>query len=130
LPAVLEIIKRCRAVAHVAVESEAGVSLSLDDASSLPALVEELKQLGNVAIEKTRAILCLVGEGLHGSPGTAERVFSTTQDINMSLIKRDATGVSLLFLADEDRAAEAVLRIHEEFFEEHDIWDTIQHARH
>jgi aspartate kinase len=120
LPAALEIIRRRRVVAHGAVESEAGVSVSLDGASSLTALIEELKQLGNVDIEKTRAILCLVGEGLPGAPGTAERVFRTTQDINTSLIEQDTPGVSLLFLADEDKAAEAVLRIHEEFFNEPD----------
>jgi aspartate kinase len=115
LPAALEIIGRCRAVAYVVAQSDAGVSVSLDGAVSLPVVIEELKHLGDVNVEEARAILCLVGEGLLSAPSTAARILRTALDINMSLINQDAPSVSLLFLADEDKAAEAVCRIHEEF---------------
>ena len=94
------------------------VSLSLDDASSLPSIVEELEQLGTVRVEKGRAIICVVGEGLRGTPGIAARVFSTISDINVTLISQGASSINFTFAVEEEHVKEAVTRLHEAFFEE------------
>ncbi|MGH8524304.1 MAG: aspartate kinase, partial [Gammaproteobacteria bacterium] len=56
LHAIFEIFNRHRTVIDVVTTSEVSVSLSLDDASALPAIANELKQLGVVHIEQQRAI--------------------------------------------------------------------------
>src|SRR6185369_1798055 len=71
LRALFEVFDRHRTVIDVVTTSEVSVSLSLDDASSLPAIVAELEPLGTVRVEKGRAIICVVGEGLRGTPGIA-----------------------------------------------------------
>jgi aspartate kinase len=96
--------------------SEVSVSLSLDDASALPAIVDELKQLGTVRVEKGRAIICVVGEGLRGTPGIAASVFSTISDINVTLISQGASSINFTFAIEEARVEEAVRRLHEAFF--------------
>jgi aspartate kinase len=117
LRALFEVFDKHRTAVDVVTTSEVSVSLSLDDISALPAIVEELKQLGTVNVEEKRAILCIVGEGLRTTPGIAARIFSTISDINVSLISQGASRINLTFAVEEERAREAVIRLHREFFE-------------
>ena len=117
LRALFEIFDRHRTAVDVVTTSEVSVSLSLDDTTSLPSIVEDLKQLGSVSIEGKRAILCIVGEGLRSTPGIAARIFSTISNINVSLISQGASRINLTFAVEESRAREAVMRLHKEFFE-------------
>lgn len=116
LRALFEVFDRHRLVIDVVTTSEVSVSLSLDDAGALPSVVEELQQLGTVGIEKGRAIICVVGEGLRGTAGIEARVFSTISDINVSLISQGASSINFTFVIEEERVKEAVTRLHEEFF--------------
>jgi len=124
LRALFEVFDRHRTVVDVVTTSEVSVSLSLDDASALPAIVEELERLGTVRVEKGRAIICVVGEGLRGTPGIAARVFNTISDINVILISQGASSINFTFAIEEERVREAVTRLHEEFFA------TKRHKRH
>jgi aspartate kinase len=116
LRALFEVFERHRTVVDVVTTSEVSVSLSLDDATALPAIVAELEPLGIVRVEKGRAIICVVGEGLRGTPGIAARVFSTISDINVTLISQGASSINFTFAIEEERVKEAVGRLHEEFF--------------
>jgi len=115
LRALFEVFDRHRTVVDVVTTSEVSVSLSLDDASALPAIVAELEQLGSVRVEEGRAIICVVGEGLRGTPGIAARVFSTISDINVTLISQGASSINFTFAIEEERVKEAVTRLHKEF---------------
>lgn len=117
LRAIFEIFDRHRTAVDVVTTSEVSVSLSLDDASGLPAILEELKQLGEVEVETERAIICVVGEGLRSTPGIASRVFNTISDINVSLVSLGASSINLTFAVDEPHAREVVTRLHRAFFE-------------
>lgn len=117
LRAIFEIFDKYRTAVDVVTTSEVSVSLSLDDTTELPAIVDELERLGSVSIEAERAILCIVGEGLRSTPGIAARIFSTISDINVSLISQGASRINLTFAVEEARAREAVMRLHQEFFE-------------
>ena len=75
-------------------------------------------------LKKGRAIICVVGEGLRGTPGIAARVFSTISDINVTLISQGASSINFTFAIEEERVREAVTRLHEEFFA------TKRHKRH
>jgi aspartate kinase len=116
LRALFEVFERHRTVVDVVTTSEVSVSLSLDDASGLPSIVEELEDLGTVRVEKGRAIICVVGEGLRGTPGIAAKVFSTISDINVTLISQGASSINFTFAIEEERVNEAVKRLHHEFF--------------
>ena len=116
LRALFEVFDRHRTVVDVVTTSEVSVSLSLDNDGALPAVVEELEQLGTVRVEKGRATICVVGEGLRGTPGVAARVFSTISDINVTLISQGASSVNFTFAIEEARVVEAVKRLHDAFF--------------
>jgi len=57
LRALFEIFDRHRTAVDVVTTSEVSVSLSLDEASALPAIVAELEQLGTVNVKKGQAII-------------------------------------------------------------------------
>ena len=116
LRALFEVFDKHRTVVDVVTTSEVSVSLSLDDAERLPEIVEELELLGTVRVEKGRAIVCVVGEGLRGTPGIAGKVFSTISDINVSLISQGASSINFTFAVEEERVNEAVRRLHQAFF--------------
>src|SRR3989442_470956 len=110
--ALFEVFDRHELPVDVVATSEVSVSLTVDDAARLPAVVAELEALGDVQVQPRRAIICVVGEGLRSTPGIAARVFETIRDINVSLISQGASRVNLTFIVDEEHVAEAVVRLH------------------
>lgn len=118
LRAIFEIFDRHRVVVDVVTTSEVSVSLSLDKGNGLSPILAELEALGSVSVEQERAIVCVVGEGLRGTPGIAASVFSLIDDINISLISQGASSINLTFAIDEDHVAEAVGRLHNGLFEQ------------
>ena len=121
LRGLFEVFERHQTVVDVVTTSEVSVSLTVEDAQSLPTIVAELQPLGHVTVEAGRAIVCVVGEGLRNTPGIAARVFATVSDINVSLISQGASRVNLTFVVDEARVREVVLRLHEALFERQDV---------
>lgn len=117
LNAIFDIFNRHRTVVDVVTTSEVSVSLSLDDTTTLDAVINDLQPLGVVEVEEKRAIICVVGEGLRGTPGIAARIFSCLTDINVSLISQGASSINLTFVIEEENLSEAVSRLHRTFFE-------------
>ncbi|HSS18715.1 MAG TPA: lysine-sensitive aspartokinase 3 [Pyrinomonadaceae bacterium] len=121
-----EVFAEHKTAVDVVTTSEVSVSLSLDDITSLPEIVTALEKLGSVTIEEKCAIICVVGEGLRSTPGIAARVFSTINDINVSLISQGASRINLTFAVEEARVRETVARLHKEFFENTESEDMIR----
>src|SRR5207253_5647436 len=94
LRALLEVFDRHRTAVDVVTTSEVSVSLTVEDTGALDAIVADLRELGTVSLERDRAIVCVVGEGLRATPGIAARVFATVRDINVSLISQGASRVN------------------------------------
>jgi aspartate kinase len=127
LRALFEVFGRHQTAVDVVTTSEVSVSLSIDDASALPELIQDLEQLGAVEVEEHRTIVSVVGEGLRGTPGIAARVFSTISDINVSMISVGASSVNLTFMVDDARAQETIVRLHRAYFEDESSKDQIAH---
>lgn len=112
LRALFEIFDRHRTPVDVVSTSEVSVSLTVENGDALPAILEELRRLGEVSVEHSRAIVCVVGEGLRTTPGIAARIFQTIPDINVLLISQGASRLNLTFVVDEAHAVDAVVRLH------------------
>jgi aspartate kinase len=112
LRTLFEVFDRHKMPVDVVTTSEVSLSLTVEDGAELPAVVEELKTMGDVRVEPRRAIICVVGEGLRTTPGIAARVFETIRDINVSLISQGASRVNLTFVVEEEQARETVARLH------------------
>ncbi|HYR44582.1 MAG TPA: lysine-sensitive aspartokinase 3, partial [Terriglobia bacterium] len=91
-----------------------------DNVSSLHAIVEDLRQLGEVWITSEAALICLVGNNLKYTPGVARRAFSSLSDINILMVSHGASNINFSFIVDEKDATTTVQRLHADFFSEID----------
>lgn len=117
LRALFEVFERHRTAVDVVTTSEVSVSLSLDDTAALAEIARDLEQIGAVKIERNRAVVCVVGEGLRNTPGIAASVFTAVRDINVMLISQGASSVNLTFVVAEEQVERAVRQLHQAFFE-------------
>jgi len=116
MSAVFQVFDRHRTVIDVISTSEVSVALTLDNTESIDKLVEDLRRLGDVEVEGGYAVICVVGEGLRASTGLASKIFSTIEDVNISLVSHGASAVNLTFVVKETDAAGVIKKLHQEFF--------------
>jgi len=120
LRAIFEAFDRHRCAVDVVSTSEVSVSLTVDSNEAIPKLAADLAKIADVKYEGRKAIVCLVGENLRGTPGIAARVFTALGEINVRMISQGASEINLTFVINEDDVPEAVRRLHAAFFSELD----------
>jgi aspartate kinase len=116
MSAVFQVFDRHRTVIDVISTSEVSVALTLDNTDAIEKVVDDLRRLGDVEVESGYAVICVVGEGLRASTGLASKIFSTIEDVNVSLVSHGASAVNLTFVVKEEDAARVIERLHGEFF--------------
>jgi aspartate kinase len=116
MSAVFQVFDRHRTVIDVISTSEVSVALTLDNPDSVDSVVEDLRRLGEVEVERGYAVICVVGEGLRASKGLAAKIFSTIEDVNVALVSHGASAVNLTFVVKEDAVTEVIGRLHNKFF--------------
>ncbi|HRH46673.1 MAG TPA: aspartate kinase, partial [Pyrinomonadaceae bacterium] len=116
MSAIFQIFERHRVVVDVVTTSEVSVSLTLDNADSIDAVVRDLERIGTIEVEHGNAVVCVVGGGLRKTSGLASQIFSTIEDINISLISHGASSVNVTFVVKEESLNEVVKRLHKTFF--------------
>jgi aspartate kinase len=93
------------------------VSVTVDGKADVVELAKDLAELGEVRIERDRAVVALVGERLRGTPGIPGRALSSLADINVEMISLGANEINLSIVVERGQAAEAQRRLHAAFFE-------------
>src|SRR5207248_10674802 len=91
LRSIFEVFDRHRCAVDVVSTSEVSVSVTVDSNEAIPAIAADLGQLADVKYEGRKAIVCLVGDNIRGTPGVAAKVFSTIGDINVRMISQGAS---------------------------------------
>ena len=100
--------------------SEVSVSMTLDDTRRLDDIVADMRSLGEVSVERDAALICLVGENLKFTPGVASRIFSSIEQVNVSMISHGASAINVSFIVNGASVESAVRSLHREFFSELD----------
>jgi len=120
LSAIFDVFDRQQTSVDVVTTSEVSVSMTLDNTERLDAIKQELDRIGEVAIERDKAIVSAVGDNLKFTPGIAARLFGALGGINVNMISQGASEINLTFVIDEKDVEQAVRRLHGEFFSEPD----------
>ncbi|HKP14293.1 MAG TPA: lysine-sensitive aspartokinase 3, partial [Blastocatellia bacterium] len=122
LRAIFAVFEHHQTSVDVVTTSEVSVSMTLDSADNLDAIQRDLRQIGEVSIEREKAIVCVVGDNLKLKAGIAGRLFSAIGDtnININMISQGASEINLTFVTDERDVVGAVERLHAAFFSEVD----------
>jgi len=100
--------------------SEVSVSVTVDDTRHLDRVIADLQEFGEVVVERNQALICLVGEKLKFTPGVASRIFSSIEQVNVSMISHGASAINVSFIVADHDVEHAVKLLHREFFSELD----------
>ena len=120
LKSIFEVFDRHQCPVDMVSTSEVSVSLTVDSNESIPAIAADLKQIADVKYEGRKAIVCLVGENIRGTPGIAAKVFGAIPDMNVRMISQGASEINISFVIEEDDVPQAVESLHRAFFSDPD----------
>ena len=112
-----DVFERHHTSVDVVSTSEVSVSVTVDDASQLEDLLVDLRSLGDVAVERNRGIVALVGGGLSESGAAMARALGCLGDLRLHMLSLSATGINLTMVVDGDEVNPLMQRLHKEFFE-------------
>jgi len=120
LRTIFEVFDRHQTSVDVVTTSEVSVSITLDNIDRLEAIKRDLSGIGAVAVEREKAIVCVVGDNLKFTPGVAARLFQAIETTNVNMISQGGSEINLTFVIDESDVDRVVCRLHDEFFSEVD----------
>lgn len=114
LSGVFNLLKKFRIKTELISTSQSNISLCLNLKEPPAALIEELKEWGEVAYYKERAIISIVGSRMKHSIGIAGKTFTALANsgINIEMISQGATEISISTVVKESDAAAAVRALH------------------
>lgn len=111
-----EVFERHRTSVDVVATSEVSVSVTIDDATRLEALVVDLQTLGDVTMERNRGIVSIVGNGLSDGGSAMSRALEAIGDLRVYMLSLSSSGINLTVVVDGAQVHPAMQRLHEAFF--------------
>jgi len=117
---IFEVFDRYRTAVDMVSTSEVSVSLTIDQTSRIPGIVEELCTFAEVQVDENQAIVCLVGDSIRYTPHVSARVFNALGDIDVRMVSQGASLLNLSVVVKQTDLVQAVQALHTEFFHELD----------
>ena len=111
-----EVFARHGTSVDVVATSEVSVSVTIDDTTSLEALVVDLRALGDVTIERNRGIVSIVGNGLADGGTSMSRALAAIGDLRVHMLSLSSSRINLTVVVDGEQVAPAMRRLHAAFF--------------
>ena len=111
-----EVFERHRTSVDVVSTSEVSVSVTIDDASRLEALVVDLRALGDVSMERNRGIVSIVGNGLSDGGSAMACALGAIGDLRVHMLSLSSSGINLTIVVDGEQVNPAMQRLHAAFF--------------
>ena len=111
-----EVFERHKTPVDVVTTSEVSVSVTIDDARRLPAIIEGLSGFADVVQQDEMAIVCVVGDGLHDDPTLAAQVLASVGDVPLRMVSQAASRRNITFVISEAELPTALGRLHDRFF--------------
>jgi aspartate kinase len=111
-----EVFERHHTSVDVVATSEVSVSVTIDDASRLEALVVDLRVLGDVAMERNRGIVSIVGNGLSDGGTAMAKALLAIGDLRVHMLSLSSSGINLTVVVDGGQVNPAMQRLHSAFF--------------
>ena len=120
LKTIFDVFDRHQTSVDVVTTSEVSVSMTLDNTDRLELIKKDLSGIGEVTIEREKAIVCVVGDNLKFKSGVASRLFQAVGNANVNMISQGASEINLTFVIDESQVDAVVRSLHDEFFSDVD----------
>ena len=121
LRSVFEALDQHSSPVDIVAISEVSMSFTMETKRLPKALIDDLEEVAEVTRDDQHAIVCLVGEDIHGKAGVAASVFNTIADagVNIRMISQGASEINISFVIHESDVPKAVRHLHARFFPNH-----------
>ena len=80
--------------------SEVAVSLTIDDASNLKFIMEELKDFGDIVVDEHQTIICIVGNKIVEKEEILQKVFRAMENVPVRMISYGGSRYNISILVD------------------------------
>ena len=100
----------------VVTTSEVSVSVTVDDARRLPRIVEDLKAFSEVHTSDDLAVLCVVGQGLHGDATFVSRLLGAIGTVPIRMLSQASERRNITIVIPDEALPDVLARVHTEFF--------------
>jgi aspartate kinase len=111
-----EVFENHHTSVDVVATSEVSVSVTIDDASRLEALVVDLRSLGDVTMERNRGIVSIVGNGLSDGGSAMATALEAIGELRVHMLSLSSSGINLTVVVDGEQVHPAMQRLHAAFF--------------
>ncbi len=118
LERLFRIFSEHRTPVDVVATSEVSVSMTIEDSSLRPGLINNLKKIGIVELKKSYVILSLVGACLKEDPRVESSIFEVFQreKIPTEMISKGASAINFTCIIEEQYFNRALYALHNKFF--------------
>jgi aspartate kinase len=115
MASIFKIFEKYGIVIDLIATSEVNVSMTVDSDNNLDQAIADLKELGEVTVQRNLAILSLVGRGQKHCVGLSGRVFSELghEKINIEMISQGASEINISCVIEDKHADRALNIIHD-----------------
>jgi aspartate kinase len=118
LRSVFEALDKHAASIDIVGISEVSMSFTTETKRLPQTLLADLEKLAEVTCDDQQAIICLVGEDIHGRPGIAANVFNAVAEsgVNIRMISQGASEINISFVIRESDVPRCVQHLHAHYF--------------
>ncbi len=114
---VFELFDEYSVSVDVVATSEVSVSVTVDDSAPLDVLLGALRQIGDVSVERRRAIVSVVGSGIADDADAMGTVLRALGHRRIHMLSLSASAINLTILLDDADVPDAMRALHAALFE-------------
>ncbi len=116
LRSVFQVFEKYRTPIDMITTSEIAVSLTIDDATYLKEILEEIGAYGTVEVDEDQTIICIVGDLIAERKGVGSSIFNALDEVPLRMISYGGSRNNISMLVHSKYKNEALKRLHEELF--------------
>ena len=113
---VFEIFERYRTPIDMITTSEVAVSVTIDTASALLAIIKELEGLGTVSVDEGQTIVCVVGNELATDHEVLKKLFQSLDGIEVRMVSYGGSAHNVSILVDSDQKTTVLQQLNSGLF--------------
>ena len=113
---VFEIFETYKTPIDMITTSEVGVSVTIDDNRHLDEIVDDLKNLGTVAVDTNQVIVCIVGDLIANNVGYTNKILDALKNIPIRMISYGGSNYNVSILINENYKKEALNALSDNLF--------------
>jgi aspartate kinase len=96
--------------------SEVAVSLTIDDATHLKSIKDQLKYFGDVVVDSNQTIICIVGNKIVEKEEILQKVFYAVENIPVRMISYGGSRYNISILVDTKYKEKALIELNKHIF--------------